>query len=342
MNRRIPYLDFLRCLAIVLVITLHAMTPILTNISFYQTKTWYFCLLLNPLVRAGVPLFFMISGFLMLNRPDTEQIGIFYQKNLSKLIIPLISWNVIYYAASIFKKDAIYLDYLAFLHRLLNQGVSYHMWFVYTLLGIYLICPFLRRITANCTLEEIFLLIGIILFPTTVRPFLNSVQPIYIYLFGPLLEGYLGYFILGYCLGKADFNRHIRCIIYLAGGAGYALGVYGNLITASAESIPLPLNEGYSINHYLIAGAIFTLARFIFQKIEGKIRCISKLLAHISNQVFGVYWINVLVLNAAADLIGSDLSLLQFLGLQTVLTTVISFGLIFVITRSRILKRFLL
>ena len=55
MTRRIPYLDFIRCLAIILVITLHAMTPILTNTAFYQTKSWYFCMLSNvkpPLYRA--------------------------------------------------------------------------------------------------------------------------------------------------------------------------------------------------------------------------------------------------------------------------------------------------
>lgn len=200
MTRRIPYLDFIRCLAIILVITLHAMTPILTNTAFYQTKSWYFCMLVDPLNRAGVPLFFMISGYLMLSRPSTEQTVKFYKKNLPKLIIPLVSWNLIYCIVANFR-DNLRINPTTFLQQLLNQGASYHMWFVYTLLGIYLICPFLRRIIVNCTFKELSLLIGIILFPTTIRPFLNIVQPIYIYLFDPLMEGYLGYFLLGYCLG---------------------------------------------------------------------------------------------------------------------------------------------
>lgn len=38
MTRRIPYLDFIRCLAIILVITLHAMTPILTMNTLEKTR----------------------------------------------------------------------------------------------------------------------------------------------------------------------------------------------------------------------------------------------------------------------------------------------------------------
>lgn len=341
MTHRVPYLDFVRCLAIILVITLHAMTPILTNTAFYLTPSWYFCMLVNPLNRAGVPLFFMISGYLMLSRPSTEQAIKFYKKNLPKLIIPLVSWNLIYCVVANFR-DNLHINPTTFLQQLLNQGTSYHMWFVYTLLGIYLICPFLRRIVVTCTLKELSLLIGIILFPTTIRPFLNIVQPIYIYLFDPLMEGYLGYFLLGFCLGKIDLNRQIRYIIYIAGGVGYVLGAYGNLITSSAESIPLPFNGGYSINHYLIASAIFTLVRSIFQKLEGKTRCNSNLLAYISNHVFGVYWIHVLVLNEITDFLGSDLSIIQFVVLRTVFTIIISFGLILVIARFRILKRVLL
>ena len=125
MTRRIPYLDFIRCLAIILVITLHAMTPILTNTAFYQTKSWYFCMLVDPLNRAGVPLFFMISGYLMLSRPSTEQTVKFYKKNLPKLIIPLVSWNLIYCIVANFR-DNLRINPTTFLQQLLNIHI-YHL-----------------------------------------------------------------------------------------------------------------------------------------------------------------------------------------------------------------------
>ena len=98
MKQRILYLDFLRCLAICFVVVLHSIASTLVNPEFYQCSTWYLCMLINPFVRTGVPLFFMISGYLLLRRPNTEHIGDFYRHNIPKLVIPLTAWSLIYYA----------------------------------------------------------------------------------------------------------------------------------------------------------------------------------------------------------------------------------------------------
>ena len=51
-------LDLLRCLAILMVVTLHAAAPLLSDLSLLGTPAWYFCLLLDPFSRTGVPLFY--------------------------------------------------------------------------------------------------------------------------------------------------------------------------------------------------------------------------------------------------------------------------------------------
>lgn len=340
MKQRVTYLDFLRCIAILFVITLHAITPILPNTALYQAPSWVFCILLNSISRMGVPLFFMISGYLMLSRPSTQQIGSFYRKNLPKLLVPLVIWNLIYYIFNVFQQgEAIRPG--EFLQKLVIQGTSYHMWFVYTLLGIYLICPFLSRMTASCTSRELLLLIGIVLFPTTIRPLLNTIQPVYIFLFDPLLEGYLGYFLLGYWLGNADLSRRVRYLIYAGGCAGIAYGVWGNLSTATPEQIPLPFNGGYGINHYLAAAALFVLAQAFFRAREGKIPRVSAWLARLSDLVFGIYWIHVLVMDAITSLMGNDLSVIQYVGVRTLMTTLLSLVLVACISRLPGMKRIL-
>ena len=87
---RIPYLDALRCLAILLVIALHVTAPIMVSPTLAQTNTWLACMVLDPLVRVGVPLFLMISGCLMLDDPRLREITPFYKKQLPKLLIPLV------------------------------------------------------------------------------------------------------------------------------------------------------------------------------------------------------------------------------------------------------------
>ena len=99
MNKRYPYLDLLRCLAIFFVVVLHVMTPVLTNQGLYGSTSWYVCLFQNSLNRAGVPLFLMISGYLMLRDARTLAVGRFYKKRLPRLLLPLAVWNGIYYIA---------------------------------------------------------------------------------------------------------------------------------------------------------------------------------------------------------------------------------------------------
>ena len=138
---RIPYLDALRCLAILLVIALHVTAPIMVSPTLAQTNTWLACMVLDPLVRVGVPLFLMISGCLMLDDPRSREITPFYKKQLPKLLIPLVVWNGIYFAVAVLTGSQP-LSLSVFLQLLLGQGVKYHMWYIYMLLGIYLICPF--------------------------------------------------------------------------------------------------------------------------------------------------------------------------------------------------------
>ena len=324
MEKRIPYLDFLRCLAICLVVVLHSIASTLVSPDCYQCSTWYLCMLIDPFDRTGVPLFFMISGYLLLSRPGTEQFRPFYRHNIPKLVAPLAAWNLIYYSveAGCGKHP---MDPHDLLNKFLNQGVSYHMWFIYTLMGIYLLCPFLKRIADHCTTRQLAVLLGIILFPTTLRPILNQTLPVYIYLFGPMVEGLVGYFLLGYILGREKFQKKVRILIYLGGIAGYAACLLGNLAQASPEGISLPMNGGYMLNHYLLAAGLFVFFRTCFETHANRLEKWSGPLAKASALTFGVYWVHVLILNVLTALFHWEGSLFPLLVLQTSLTLLLSF-----------------
>ena len=340
MKKRIPYLDFLRCLAICFVVVLHSIASTLVNTEFYQCNTWYLCMLVDPFDRTGVPLFFMISGFLLLSRSSTERIWNFYRHNIPKLVIPLTAWSLIYYAAEVvYGQHPIEVD--QFLSRFLNQGVSYHMWFIYTLAGIYLLCPFLKRIVDHCTARQLVLLLGIILFPTTLRPILNQILPVSLYFFNSLMEGYLGYFLLGYILGREEFQKKARILIYLGGMVGYVACLLGNLAQASPEGISLPMNGGYMLNHYLLASSLFVFSRTFFKIHANKVEKLSNLLEKASNLAFGVYWIHVLILDALTASFHWNSSLFLLLVLQTSLTLLLSFLFSAMISAIPILRRIL-
>lgn len=340
MRQRIPYLDFLRCLAICLVVILHSITPTLVNTGFYSCTTWYLCMGIDPFDRTGVPLFFMISGFLLLSRSGTERVWDFYKHNIPKLMIPLTAWSLIYYAAEVACGQHP-IDILDFLSRFLNQGVSYHMWFVYTLVGIYLLCPFLKRIVDHSSARQLVVLLGVILFPTTLRPILNQILPVDLYFFEPFMEGYLGYFLLGYLLGRAEFRKKTRILIYLGGVVGYVVCLLGNLAQASPEGISLPMNGGYMLNHYLLAASLFVFCKTWFERHSARLEKCSRPLAQASNRVFGVYWVHVLILNVLTTLVNFQGPLAVCVAVQIGCTLLLSFLISAVISFVPILRRVL-
>ena len=132
--RRMAELDLLRCLAILMVVTLHAAAPLLSDPALMGTPAWYFCLLLDPFSRTGVPLFFMLSGFLLLRDPRTLQVAPFYRRRIPRLAVPLVLWNLIYALADAWSARRPFSP-LEYLEGLLDRGCYYHSWFSHLLLG---------------------------------------------------------------------------------------------------------------------------------------------------------------------------------------------------------------
>ena len=329
MKTRIYYLDALRCAAAVLVIVLHAATPYQASTAAYGKPGWVLCLFLNPLCRCGVPLFLMISGRLLLGDPASADVAGFYKKRLPRLVIPLLFWSAVYYVATALYHGAP-LSLGEFLAQLADSGTSYHMWYIYQLLGLYLLTPFLRCIVAQCTAKQLWVLLAVILFPTTVRPLLNTVLPIYLHLFGVLVEGYAGYYLLGYLLGAADLKKGSRVLIYCLGLAGFAAGVLGNLLTAGPEEIPLPMNGGYHLVHFLCAAALFTLARQVCRDTAGA--RVRRWTARLAGVTFGVYWVHPMAL-ALCGRVLSGLSLVPMLLCQPAAAALLSFAVMLPLAR---------
>jgi surface polysaccharide O-acyltransferase-like enzyme len=335
-TREISYINYLRILAICLVIFLHCVSPFITNAVLYGTRSYWFCLITNEIARTGVPLFFMISGYLLLGSEKTLSIGDFYKRRLSRILIPLLFWNIAYYLYYGIYGDGS-LDIKVFLSELLYNGTAYHLWYVYTLFGIYLMAPFLKRIVAACTENQVWLFMLIIMFTGTLRPIVNMVVPIYVHLFDPLMEGYIAYFVLGYILGTYLQERKHRYYLYFLGLFGGILGIVGNHLSSFYNHINLVFNGGYTINHFLLASALFVLIREINWLNLPRVK---KFGSNASKLTFGVYFIHVMVMEMFTTL-ALDLTPIYTMIAQFFFTTFLSFLLALVLSRFS-LKRFMM
>ena len=137
------YIDYMRVFAMCCVVFMHAASSSLR--MYLGSANWMVLNVVTSLAFCSVPLFFMISGGLMLNSPKTADISYLLKKRIPKLIVPLAVYSAV---------SAVWLDFLAdgsyslygwyqVMKKSLDGPIMAHFWFMYTLIGMYIISPIL-------------------------------------------------------------------------------------------------------------------------------------------------------------------------------------------------------
>jgi len=207
----IDWISNLRIIALYAVIILHSTSPLLMAYGKVPAADWWAADFLNALVRFAVPVFVMITGALLLHRE--YEIGDFLKKRLTRVVIPFLFWSLVYiwyswYIEEITFGPDVWLDVKQILH-LLKNGSSYHLWYVYMLIGLYFFIPVIGKFVRNASEKEIlyFLIVWFGVMAIT-QPYLNRFNPaVDMHYFA----GYAGYLVLGHYLAFKDFNiKYLR------------------------------------------------------------------------------------------------------------------------------------
>lgn len=196
-KNRIFYYDALRAFAIIFVILIHTSKWFAAN-EVVHSVFWTFSSSLASLGNVGVPIFFMISGALLLNR-DYGDLNSLLKKRLSRIFIPFAFWIIF---IIIFKIN--YLNYDATLKSIIDiiffKGF---VWYVWTMMGIYLISPVINSFLKEYGLKgaEYFLAIWLLTIILNTLGFypVKNVELSY-------FAKFLGYFVLGWYLDNKEFN----------------------------------------------------------------------------------------------------------------------------------------
>ena len=136
--------DLLRVLSMLGVVYLHTASGALRQSI---GSLWHFSNLVTSLATAAVPLFFMLSGALLLNQPQTASLHTLFRRRLPKLLVPLLAWSalVLLLMAAMGSPQAA----LEQLTSILGTPVLTPYWFLYALIVMYLLSPLLRELTVR-------------------------------------------------------------------------------------------------------------------------------------------------------------------------------------------------
>lgn len=341
-RKNLAYMDVLRCLGMYLVILGHCTSGTLATPSMFGTAVWWICDILGSVFRMGLAIFFVLSGALLLPNDQTLDALPFYAKRLKRLLVPFLCWDIVYFLENAVLQGRI-PDPAQFLTELLTlRGSKYHLWFVYKIISIYLILPFLKRALDHCGLREQLLFLLVVLIPASILPLVNLLPFVQIDLFGAPIDGRVGYFIMGYILVRETPPPWVKRLLYGGGACSVVLDVLGNYWLSSPEKLNLWFSDGCALTHFLETGAVFLLARDLF---GGGSECparkaVCTLAGRLSKLSYGIYLCHVLFLDAAIRLLaGTSLGASRKIVFYFAFTAACATAAAWLLSKSRPLRR---
>jgi surface polysaccharide O-acyltransferase-like enzyme len=293
MKKRETELDILRLLATLGVIFTHAsdikpgsVTSNLIVTFFTATITWH------------VPVFVMISGRFFL---DPERNVSFEKviKAICRLAIAFLFWNAVYQSYYILTGNYNGLNWKGILSQ--SMIGPYHFWYLFMLICLYAITPFLRKIAESRNLMVYFAVLFFMFEFLTIYgprlPFVGATIEQIISKAGfHFALGFSGYYILGYCLHRYQPTGKREIGIYVL---GIAMLMFTGLATIWKVQQGAEGKEWFS--KYLmpnVAIEAVALYTFFVNRI-GKIHFSEKaeaLISKLAEYSFGVYLVHALVL----------------------------------------------
>lgn len=301
-NKRILFLDILRIFASFAVITIHTCTSVF---SYVENKgvQWYVCNFWDSLSRYAVPIFFMISGSLLLDGSKSISIHELLKKRIPKVIRIYVIWSFVYAAVDFVNWSLQGSDIISSAKSALFEIINghYHLWYLWAIMGLYLVLPFLKAISADRSIERYFIVLGIIF--AIAIPQITSICEIiqraeFINTLGIyMVLGYTSYFLLGHYLFSRGLKKTEIIISAVLAVAGILVTFYGTIIY-STEILDVRFYSYNTLNVLVVAVFIFVLTKKICESIENRIsKKLRNTVTFISKQTLGIYTIHVLIID---------------------------------------------
>ncbi|MCR5251137.1 MAG: acyltransferase [Lachnospiraceae bacterium] len=298
------YLEILRILATLFVLLNHV--PSNSVYQLHEGLVRYLLLSMILLSRASIPLFFMISGALLLDRD--EDLGVVLRKRALRHVLVILLFELGIFlanaAVSFLHKTEVELSPFFFLRSVIAGTLpgAETYWYLYAYLSLLLLFPFIRPVRNMLGKKEYGFLLFFHVLICGILPVYNRFAtmnhwphldiandfglPLAIY--RPVFFAFSGYFFAK----KVDirsFTAPRRLLLFAASVAGIILSAYCNL--SQAESTGTFTTDYYHCFDYVTAFWLFVSVRSLTEVraakfFEGRL---ASVLGFCGSLCFGVY-----------------------------------------------------
>ena len=263
-------IDILRIFAFAFIVMLHTLN------RQYGLAVWMSG---YAIISIGVNLFIMISGYLLLDR--TETVKEFFRKRFFSILPLFIIFNIIY----------IYFYNHSFIT--IKKISAPHFWYIYMILGLYLLTPWLRKVLQYAE-KETFYVVILWFLCNVFNPYMQFFRFPKIPFSHFPITGFIGYYILGYYLKK--YRYKLEKIPFIC-----VIGVYitGFLISVLSTKYVL-VTTGNRISDFFdknSLGTFFMSISFFVFWIKFNFKNRNKVIRMISDSTYFAYLIHIIILH---------------------------------------------
>ena len=286
LNNKIEWVVVLRAISCIAIVMIHVIAGWLNNEhgQLSVARNFLDTVIMQMLIRFAVPCFIMISGYLLLD-PKRELTTKKLRGYILKMILILILFGLSYnLMENIFTYGLsnIFNIILKSLLSVFSEDVWAHLWYIYMLIGLYIITPILRTFVEKTDESTARYVIYGLFIVSIIIPTINEIFNIKITSFYLESFKYVLIYLLGYYIANTDIVKDKY--IYIGG----ITGIIGYLCLC--YFIP----NSSATNMFIILESILIFKLFSSGKINMKCNTI---LNSISKYSLGIYLIHPFYLN---------------------------------------------
>lgn len=287
------WIDLVRVVAVFQVVLIH-----LSYVIFFKesplTSNWVAANFYDSFSRMGVPLFFMVSGYLLLGKSET--LVDFFRKRFMKVGIPTLFWSAayLYWSVDAYRNGTMNpLGIALSMFKAMYLGkVEIHLWFLYILIGIYLVVPILRVFISAASQRDLTYFIAIWFIGSTLLGLAQRIfgQPSALVI--PVVTGYVGYFIMGYLLADVNLQRWGRWLTVI----GILVALIATFIGTNWLSLQSGPIDGYLYDYFSPPTVLASICGYLLLKDLGQnLGKAGKFMRTLAATSFGIFLIHIFV-----------------------------------------------
>lgn len=308
------YIEVMRIVAIFFVIFNHTNEKgffLFSTCPKGSIQFWLY-MIISVFCKVSVPLFFAISGALMLHRKD-EKLSDLFVKKILKMAVILLVFSAIYHLYALHMSGQLF-DLEKFVITIYKSQTRTHLWYLYAYIAFLASLPFLRAMVKGLDTKYFYYLIGIALFFDGIRLIMefvvwrgwysinNNIKLTWLTA-NIVLYPCIGYF-MEHRINIDNIKKKTLPLLWMANIVTIIISCYMTYYKGELQGV---INEASSqgfLTIFVLVNCItlYMTTKYIFSKVTMP-KILEKIVLSLGKSTFGIYLLHLLVKDKAINMI---------------------------------------